>query len=452
MTNLTDRRLRVLVLGSTGSIGTQALEVIAANPDRFEVVGLAAGGNNLDTLLRQRAETGVTNIAVADDEAAQRAGDIPYRGADAVTRLVEETEADVVLNALVGALGLRPTLAALQSGARLALANKESLVAGGPLVVQAALPGQIVPVDSEHSALAQCLRGGTPDEVAKLLLTASGGPFRGWSAADLEHVTPEQAGAHPTWSMGPMNTLNSASLVNKGLELIETHLLFGIPYDRIEVVVHPQSIIHSMVTFIDGCTIAQASPPDMKLPISLALGWPRRVPGAAACCDFTTAQTWDFEPLDAEVFPAVELARHAGEIGGCMTAVYNAANEEAAAAFLNGQIGFPAIVGTIAEVLQGADQWALLPATVDDVLDAQRWARERARRAVSGMASVGRHESTVAIASAAKPGEAGRHESTVAIASAAKPGEAGRHESTVAIASAAKPGEAGRHELNVERS
>jgi len=379
----------VLVLGSTGSIGTQALEVIAANPDRFEVVGLAAGGANVETLVRQRAETGVTNIAVADDRAAQmvdqQIGRVPFRGPEAVTRLVQETHADVVLNALVGALGLRPTLAALESGARLALANKESLVAGGPLVLQAAQPGQIVPVDSEHSALAQCLRGGAPDEVAKLVLTASGGPFRGWTAAELEGVTPEQAGAHPTWSMGPMNTLNSASLVNKGLELIETHLLFGIPYDRIEVVVHPQSIVHSMVTFIDGSTIAQASPPDMKLPISLALGWPNRVGGAAPACDFTTASSWEFEPLDTNVFPALELARHAGETGGCMTAVYNAANEEAAAAFLAGRIGFPAIVRTIAEVLHAADQWAVLPATVDDVLEAQRWARERAQRQVSGM-------------------------------------------------------------------
>lgn len=379
-----DRRLRVLVLGSTGSIGTQALEVIAANPDRFEVVGLAAGGKNLDTLLRQRAETGVTNIAVADEQVVQRAGPaFPFVGSDAVTQLVENTEADVVLNALVGSLGLRPTLAALESGARLALANKESLVAGGPLVLAAARPGQIVPVDSEHSALAQCLRGGTPDEVAKLILTASGGPFRGWSAADLESVTPEQAGAHPTWSMGPMNTLNSASLVNKGLELIETHLLFGIPYDRIEVVVHPQSIIHSMVTFIDGSTIAQASPPDMKLPISLALGWPRRVAGAAPACAFNTASTWEFEPLDASVFPAVDLARQAGEAGGCLTAVYNAANEECAEAFLNGRIAFPAIVRTIADVLHAADQWAAPPATVDDVLEAQRWARDRAQRAVA---------------------------------------------------------------------
>ncbi len=239
-----------------------------------------------------------------------------------------------------------------------------------------------MPVDSEHSALAQCLRSGAADEVAKLVLTASGGPFRGRTAAELKHVTPEQAGAHPTWSMGPMNTLNSASLVNKGLELIETHLLFGIPYQRIEVVVHPQSIVHSMVTFTDGSTIAQASPPDMKLPIALALGWPQRVPGAAAACDFATASRWEFEPLDHEVFPAVELARRAGHTGGCLPAVYNAANEEAAAAFLAGRIGFPAIVRTIADVLSAADQWGAQPATVDDVLDAQRWARSAAQAAI----------------------------------------------------------------------
>ncbi len=375
-------RLRVLILGSTGSIGTQALEVIAANPDRFEVVGLAAGGGNPELLARQRAETGVSRIAVADPSAADRVGEVTYVGADAATRLVEDTEADVVLNALVGALGLEPTLAALATGARLALANKESLVAGGPLVLKASRPGQIVPVDSEHSALAQCLRSGAADEVARLVLTASGGPFRGWSAAQLEAVTPEQAGAHPTWSMGPMNTLNSASLVNKGLELIETHLLFGIPYERIDVVVHPQSIVHSMVTFVDGSTIAQASPPDMKLPISLALGWPQRVAGSAAACDFGTASTWDFEPVDSAVFPAVDLARRAGETGGCMTAVYNAANEEAAEAFLAGRIRFPAIVRTITDVLAAADQWAAEPATVEDVLDAQRWARQRARDAV----------------------------------------------------------------------
>ena len=376
-------RKRVLILGSTGSIGTQALDVIAANPDRFEVVGLAAGGGNPDLLAEQRAATNVHNVAVADEAVAAQLGDVPYSGADAVTRLVEDTEADVVLNALVGALGLRPTLAALAAGARLALANKESLVAGGPLVLNAAAPGQIVPVDSEHSAMAQCLRGGAASEVATIVLTASGGPFRGWSAEALEDVTPEQAGAHPTWSMGPMNTLNSASLVNKGLELIETHLLFGVAYDRIEVVVHPQSIVHSMVTFTDGSTLAQASPPDMRLPIALALGWPDRVPLAAQPCDFSTASTWTFEPLDDTVVPAVTLARHAGSRGGCLTAVYNAANEEAAAAFLAGRIRFPAIVRTVADVLNAADQWAAEPATVEDVLDAQDWARDRARRAMS---------------------------------------------------------------------
>lgn len=376
-------RCRVLILGSTGSIGTQALQVIAANPDRFELVGLAAGGGNADLLAAQRAQTGVRNLAVADPRAAEKIGDVPYVGETAATRIVEETEADVVLNALVGALGLTPTLAALHSGARLALANKESLVAGGPLVLKAAAPGQIVPVDSEHSALAQCLRSGGTDEVDRLVLTASGGPFRGFSATDLETVTPEQAGAHPTWSMGPMNTLNSASLVNKGLELIETHLLFGIDYDRIDVVVHPQSIVHSMVTFVDGSTIAQASPPDMRLPIALALGWPQRVPGAASACDWSTASTWTFEPLDEAVFPAVSLARHAGQRGGSLTAVYNAANEEAAEAFLAGRLKFPAIVRTVADVLHAADQWAAQPATVEEILDAQDWARDRARSAVN---------------------------------------------------------------------
>lgn len=375
----------MLLLGSTGSIGTQALEVIAANPERFEVVGLAAGGGNVDLLRQQIDDTGVTNVAVADKHAAERL-DLPVlSGPGAVTELVENTEADVVLNALVGALGLRPTLAALKTGARLALANKESLVAGGPLVTKAAAPGQIVPVDSEHSALAQCLRGGSRGEVAQLILTASGGPFRGWSTQQLEDVTPEQAGAHPTWSMGPMNTLNSASLVNKGLELIETHLLFDVPYQQIGVVVHPQSIVHSMVTFTDGSTLAQASPPDMKLPIALALGWPDRVPAAAMACDFSTASTWEFEPLDAQVFPAVDLARSAGEAGGCMTAVYNAANETAAAAFLAGRIGFRSIVRTIADVLDAAGQWEGTsgePATVDDVLDAQHWADQRAAQLI----------------------------------------------------------------------
>ncbi|MBY8859668.1 1-deoxy-D-xylulose-5-phosphate reductoisomerase [Nocardia sp. CA2R105] len=370
--------VRVLLLGSTGSIGTQALEVIAENPDRFQVVGLAARGGNTDLLAQQIRATGTTEVAVADPASAAKLG-VSLAGPDAVTELVRRTDADVVLNALVGSLGLEPTLATLESGRRLALANKESLVAGGSLVTRAAKPGQIVPVDSEHSAMAQCLRGGRADEVDRFVLTASGGPFRGWTTEMLESVNPDEAKAHPTWSMGLMNTLNSATLINKGLELIEAHMLFGIPYDRIDVTVHPQSIVHSMVTFADGSTIAQASPPDMKLPIALALGWPDRVPGVLAPLDFTRSHTWEFEPVDSEVFPAVELARQAGQAGGTVTAVYNAANEIAVQAFLDGLIGFPGIVRTVAAVVESADQWRVEPSTLDEVLAADAWARQRAR-------------------------------------------------------------------------
>lgn len=374
--------VRVLLLGSTGSIGTQALEVMAADPERFQVVGLAARGGNTELLAEQIRATGTGNVAVADPAAAAKLG-VALAGPDAVTELVRRTDADVVLNALVGALGLEPTLATLESGRRLALANKESLVAGGSLVTRAAAPGQIVPVDSEHSAMAQCLRGGRANEVDRLVLTASGGPFRGWTTEMLDSVRPEEAKAHPTWSMGLMNTLNSATLVNKGLELIEAHMLFGIDYDKIDVSVHPQSIVHSMATFTDGSTIAQASPPDMKLPISLALGWPDRVPGVLAPIDFGKAFTWEFEPVDNVVFPAVELARQAGKAGGSVTAVYNAANEIAVQAFLDGQIRFPDIVGTVAQVVESADQWSAEPATLDEVLAADAWARQRARQHVS---------------------------------------------------------------------
>ncbi|ATL69413.1 1-deoxy-D-xylulose-5-phosphate reductoisomerase [Nocardia terpenica] len=374
--------VRVLLLGSTGSIGTQALEVIAANPDRFQVVGLAARGGNTALLAEQIRATGTGNVAVADPAAAAKLG-VALAGPRAVTELVRRTDADVVLNALVGSLGLEPTLATLESGRRLALANKESLVAGGSLVTRAAAPGQIVPVDSEHSAMAQCLRGGRASEVDRLVLTASGGPFRGWTTQMLESVNPAEAKAHPTWSMGLMNTLNSATLVNKGLELIEAHMLFGVPYDRIDVSVHPQSIVHSMVTFADGSSIAQASPPDMRLPIALALGWPDRVPGVLAPLDFSTAFSWDFEPVDNAVFPAVELARRAGQAGGSVTACYNAANEIAVDAFLDGRIGFPDIVRTVGRVVESADQWRTEPATLDEVLAADAWARERARSLVS---------------------------------------------------------------------
>jgi 1-deoxy-D-xylulose-5-phosphate reductoisomerase len=375
----------VLVLGSTGSIGTQALDVIRRNPERFRIVGLAAGGSDPALIAEQAAAFGVAAVAVADPAGAAL---LPpstktLTGPDAVTELVESTPADVVLNGVTGARGLAATLAALRTGATLALANKESLIAGGPLVTKAARPGQIVPVDSEHSALAQCLRGGRPAEVRKLVLTASGGPFRGRTRDELTGVTVEQALAHPTWSMGPVITINSATLVNKGLELIEAHLLFGVPYERIDVVVHPQSIVHSMVTFTDGSTLAQASPPDMRLPIALALSWPDRVPDAAPACAFDTPSSWTFEPLDAAAFPAVDLARDAGRAGGCLPGIYNAANEEAVAGFVDGRIGFLAIVDTVASVMadamSGASGWSADPATVEDVMAADRWARARAR-------------------------------------------------------------------------
>jgi 1-deoxy-D-xylulose-5-phosphate reductoisomerase len=266
------------------------------------------------------------------------------------------------------------------------LANKESLVAGGPLVTAAARPGQIVPVDSEHSALAQCLRGGRADEVDRLVLTASGGPFRGRRRAELADVTPAQALAHPTWDMGPVVTINSATLVNKGLEVIEAHLLFGVPYDRIDVVVHPQSVVHSMVTFTDGSTLAQASPPDMRLPIALALGWPERLPAAAAPCTWDRAQAWTFEPLDDDTFPGVRLARRAGEAGGCLPAVLNAANEEAVATFVAGGLGFLELTGVVEDTLAAADAWRADPRTPADVAAAEEWARAHARAAVAASA------------------------------------------------------------------
>ncbi|MGI8817007.1 MAG: 1-deoxy-D-xylulose-5-phosphate reductoisomerase [Pseudonocardia sp.] len=384
----------VVLLGSTGSIGTQALDVIRDNPDRFRVAGLAAGGSALALLVAQAVEFRVSVVAVADPDRAVELTDAlrfagsPARvlaGADAAIELVGTTHADVVLNGITGSRGLRPTLAALASGATCALANKESLVAGGSLVIRAAAPGQLVPVDSEHSALAQCLRGGRADEVARLVLTASGGPFRGRRRVDLEHVTLDDALKHPTWDMGPVVTINSATLVNKGLELIEAHLLFGVPYDRIDVVVHPQSVIHSMVTFCDGSTLAQASPPDMRLPIALALGWPDRVPNAAPACAFDATSSWTFEPLDDQAFPGVALARMAGSAGGCLPAMFNAANEEAVAAFVAGKIGFTDITDLVEQVLAAAHGCNTEPTTVEDVLTAEEFARVRAGELVRSM-------------------------------------------------------------------
>jgi 1-deoxy-D-xylulose-5-phosphate reductoisomerase len=389
----------IVVLGSTGSIGTQAADVIRRNPDRFRVAGLAAGGGNPDLLAGQAVEFGADVVAVADESAVDRvaqalraaagkaadgAGSAGRRlpkvlaGPDAMTEIAA-WPCDMVLNGVTGAAGLSATLATLDAGRTLALANKESLIIGGPLVAERAAPGQIIPVDSEHSAIAQCLRGGQPHEVRRLVITASGGPFRGRRLADLADVTPEQALAHPTWRMGPVITVNSATLVNKGLELIEAHLLFGVPFERIEVVVHPQSVVHSMVEFTDGSTLAQASPPDMRIPIALALGWPARVPGAAPAVDWTAAHTWTFEPLDEEAFPAVTLARQVGMAGGTSPAVYNAANEECVAAFLAGALSFTGIVDTVMRVISEHDSSGLGRVGLEDVLEADRWARARAR-------------------------------------------------------------------------
>ena len=421
----------VVILGSTGSIGTQALDIIRRNPDRFRVVALAAGGGNLDLLARQAVEFGAAAVAVATPAAAaqlqaalrsvldlgrtergaspapphplagQDATPIPTPGAmpdvlagsdatptpgampdvlagpDAICEIAA-WPADVVLNGVTGAAGLQATLAALDAGRTLALANKESLIIGGALVTSRAKPGQIVPVDSEHSTIAQCLRAGRGSEVRRLVLTASGGPFRGWRRDALADVTPEQALAHPTWKMGPLVTVNSATLVNKGLEVIEAHLLFGFGLDRIDVVVHPQSIVHSMVEYTDGATVIMASPPDMRLPIALAMGWPDRVPDAAPGLDWSAAAAWTFEPLDDTAFPAVALAREAAAAGGTMPAVYNAANEACVAAFLSGSIGFTRIVDTVARILSEHDAARAGVTTVADVLAVDAWARRRA--------------------------------------------------------------------------
>ena len=388
------QRRNVILLGSTGSIGTQAADIIGRNPDRFRLTGIAAGGGHPELLARQAIDLGAEVVAVANAAAvpdvrsalaaagsadgARRKLPEVIAGPDAVADLAARP-CDVVLNAVTGAVGLAATLAALQAGRVLALANKESLIMGGPLVAGIAAPGQIVPVDSEHSAVAQCLRGGSPDEVQRLVITASGGPFRGRTRAEMADVTPAQALAHPTWTMGPVITVNSATLVNKGLELIEAHLLFGLGFDRIDVVVHRQSVIHSMVQFTDGSTLAQASPPDMRIAIALALAWPDRVPDAAPAIDWTAPHTWTFEPLDEEAFPAVALARHAGTAGGTMPAVYNAANEACVDAFLAGQIPFAGIVDTVAQVVSEHHESAGTTVTLADVLAADGWARDRAR-------------------------------------------------------------------------
>jgi 1-deoxy-D-xylulose-5-phosphate reductoisomerase len=370
----------IVILGSTGSIGTQALDIVRRNPDRFRVVGLAAGGSNPGLLADQVAEFKPAAVAVSRPLDSITDGGAPapvtLTGQEGVAELAA-WPCDVVLNGITGAAGLHATLAALDAGRLLALANKESLIVGGSLVTSRAKPGQIVPVDSEHSTIAQCLRAGAHDEVRRLILTASGGPFRGWPRSRLESVTPEQALAHPTWTMGPLVTVNSATLVNKGLEVIEAHLLFGFGLDKIDVVVHPQSIVHSMVEFYDAATIIQASPPDMRLPISLALNWPSRVADAALRLDWSAAASWTFEPLDGNAFPAVPLARQAASVGGTMPAVYNAANEVCVEDFLAGRISFTRIVDTVARIVSEHD--GASATSVDEVLAIDEWARRRAR-------------------------------------------------------------------------
>jgi 1-deoxy-D-xylulose-5-phosphate reductoisomerase len=377
----------VVILGSTGSIGVQALEIIEANPGQFRVVALTAAGNNIDLLVAQAAKFKVSVVGVTHNADQVRSG-LPgvqvIDGPDASTEVAAIT-CDVVLNAITGSIGLAPTLAALRVGNTLALANKESLVAGGEMVMALAKPGQLLPVDSEHSALWQALKSGTTSEVSKLILTASGGPFR--DRDDLSTVTIAEALAHPTWAMGPVVTINSSTLVNKGLEIIEAHYLFDIPYAQIQAVIHPQSVVHSLVEFVDGSTIAQASPPNMKGPIAYALSYPDRLAKASVPIDWSGASTWSFAPIDSVKFPAVDLARRCGSLGGGLPAIFNAANEVAVAAFLDSHIGYSAIIDTVDAVVQQLSPSAVSSlrdladvSAIED--DARRVAHEIIKRAV----------------------------------------------------------------------
>jgi 1-deoxy-D-xylulose-5-phosphate reductoisomerase len=341
----------LVILGSTGSIGVQALEIVDANPDLFSVLAISSAGSNPDAVIAQAKKYEVKIVGTIKN------GDVIREALPGVTVIdgpLASTElaamkCDVVLNAITGSIGLGPTLAAIKAGNQLALANKESLVAGGSLVMPLAAPNQILPVDSEHSAIWQCLQGSKRADVSKIILTASGGPFR--DRRDLSGVTLDEALAHPTWSMGPVVTINSATLMNKGLEIIEAHHLFAVPYNQIEAVIHPQSVVHSMVEFKDGSTIAQASPPNMKGPIALAINYPQRTGAATAPIDWSQSATWNFSPIDEARFPAVALARHCGAVGGALPAIFNASNEVAVAAFIAGQLSFNQIIATVSSVV-----------------------------------------------------------------------------------------------------
>jgi 1-deoxy-D-xylulose-5-phosphate reductoisomerase len=378
----------LIILGSTGSIGVQALEIVDANPGLFEVLAISAAGTNPDQVIAQAKKYGVKTVGVVKNADALRSalpGVTVIDGANASTEIAG-MKCDVVLNAITGSIGLAPTIAALKAGNQLALANKESLVAGGELVMPLAAPNQILPVDSEHSAIWQCLQGNRVEDVSRLVLTASGGPFR--DRGDLSSVTLQDALAHPTWSMGPVVTINSATLMNKGLEIIEAHHLFGLPYSQIDAVIHPQSIVHSMVEYKDGSTIAQASPPNMKGPIALAINYPQRTVGATSAIDWSSASTWNFAPIDHARFPAVNLARHCGTVGGALPAIFNAANEEAVAAFISGRIKFTDIIATVEEMITQYEGQSL-PALRDlaDVSAIEQDARTRTEQLIAKVAS-----------------------------------------------------------------
>ena len=383
----------LVILGSTGSIGTQALDVARRNPDRFKVVGLSAGANH-DLLVGQIREFLPPVVAIADEEAARELKEMlgPIKGVEilagpeAAEQLAREAETDMVLNAMVGSAGLGPTLATLQTGKTLALANKESLVVGGELVLDLVKgePERLVPVDSEHAALAQCLRGERREDVKRVVLTGSGGPFRGWTHRELQKASVKEALAHPVWHMGPKISIDSATMMNKGLEVIEAHYLFGIPYDAIHVVLHPEGIVHAMVEFSDGSIISQLAVPDMRLPIQLALAWPDRLPtGVAPPPLADPGSKLTFEPVDREAFPALDLAYRVGEMGLTYPGVMSAANEIAVQAFLDSRIPLTAIVEVAAAVVDEHE-----PPSVVSVVNLERadaWARERAASMIDSL-------------------------------------------------------------------
>ena len=381
--------IRVAIAGSTGSIGGQTLEIISADPDPFTVVGLSAG-RSAAAIIEQAKTFRPAIVAVADPTARNEVSEA-LSGLSEIEVVADATEmcdiADVVINGVVGFAGLPVTMATLSNGRRLGLANKESLIAAGPVVqpLREVDGAELVPVDSEHCALHQCLRSSIDihREVSRLVLTASGGPFRGRSAAELANVTVDEALRHPTWSMGPKITIDSSTLMNKGLEVIEAHELFGTPFDEIDVVVHPQSVVHSMVEFIDGSTIAQLSMPDMRLPIGYALGWPHRLGTPFGTIDWTQLSQLNFEPPDRSTFKCLDLAYAAGRAGGTAPAVISAANEIAVDAFIDGEITWAQIHDVSAAVLDATE--LSQPSTVDEVIDADRRAREDARRVISGM-------------------------------------------------------------------